>query len=123
MILRVIECSEVANHFKVRLTNEKDEFHLNYTRHVEPGVYKVRSVAEAKWEDRVCNLAGNDYTFFLEISSWMLSYEPKEWDRLASSPEAGKKKVRRAKLETKPVNTGKKIPRCTLAQLFSKGIL
>lgn len=121
MILRVVECVEMANHFKIRLTNEKDEFHLNYTRHVEPGVYKVRSVAEAKWEDRVCNLAGNDYTFFLEISNWMLSYDPKEWERLASTPDSGKKRQRRERLETKAMNGTKKIPRMTLSQLFSKG--
>lgn len=50
MILRVVECQDAYTHFKLRLTNEKDEFHLNYMRYVEPGVYKVRSVAEAKWE-------------------------------------------------------------------------
>jgi len=65
VILRVIECSEMINHFKLRLTNEKDEFHLNYPRYIEPGVYKLRSVADAKWEDRFCSLSGNDYTFFL----------------------------------------------------------
>jgi hypothetical protein len=65
MILRVQECETLPNHYKLRLTNDKEEFHLNYPRHVEPGVYKVRSIAEAKWEDRICHLAGNDYTFFL----------------------------------------------------------
>ncbi len=65
MILRVIESVEMANHFKIRLTNEKDEFHLNYTRHIEPGVYKIRSIADVKWEDKICSLSGNDYTFFL----------------------------------------------------------
>jgi hypothetical protein len=121
MILRVVECVEMTNHFKLRLTNEKDEFHLNYTRHIENGVYKVRSVADIKWEERICNLSGNDYTFFLEIPSWMQSHDPKEWDRVVSTPETTKKKVKRAKIESKVVSASKKIKKLTLKDLFSKG--
>jgi hypothetical protein len=50
LILRVIESVEFQNHYKIRLTSEKDEFQLNYPRYIEPGVYKVRSVADVKWE-------------------------------------------------------------------------
>ena len=121
MILRVIETVEMSNHYKVRLTNEKDEFHLNYTRNINPGVYKIRSVAEYKWEDKICNLTGNDYTFFIEISSWMLSHDPKEWDRLTSTPETTVKKVKRARIESKVVATSKKIKKMSLKELFSKG--
>ena len=56
---------EMSNFFKIKLTNDKEEFHLNYTRHISNGVYKVRSVADIKWEDKIGNLSGNDYTFFL----------------------------------------------------------
>lgn len=123
VILRVIDAVEMSNHYKIRLTNEKDEFHLNYTRHIEPGVYKVRSVADVKWEDRICNLSGNDYTFFLEISSWMLSHNPKEWERIVSTPETIKKRSKRAKIETKIVGPSKKIKSKSLKDLFSQGTL
>lgn len=56
-------------------------------------MYKIRSVAAAKWEEKHCSLAGNDYTYFLEISSWMKSYDSKEWDKLVPGSEAGKKKL------------------------------
>ena len=121
VILRVSACEEMSNHFKLRLTNEKDEFHLNYTRHIDNGVFKVRSVADVKWEDKVCNLTGNDYTFFLEIPPWMLSHEHKEWDRLVASPETTRKKVKRAKLETKVNPSSKKVKKMDLKGLFSKG--
>lgn len=90
-------------------------------RYVEPGVYKVRSVAEAKWEQKFCSLSGNDYTFFLEIANWMKSYDAKEWDRLVCSPEAMKKKIKRSKIETKILVNSKKIKSMTLKELFSKG--
>ena len=120
LILRVVDCVEHSNHFKVKLTNEKDEFHLNYIRHVDKGVYKLRSVADVKWEDKICYLTGNDYTFFLEICSWMLSHDPKEWERLVASPETTRKRVKRAKIDTK-INTAKKIKKMSLKELFSKG--
>ena len=121
VILKVIECAEMSNFYKIRLTNEKEEFHLNYTRHINPGVYKVRSVADIKWEDKIGNLSGNDYTFFLEIPSWMQSHEPKEWDRLIASSDASKKKARRAKIDSKIIGTSKKIKKMDLKTLFSKG--
>ena len=77
IILRVTECLESGDHFKLKLTNEKDIFHLNYTRYIDPGVYKIRSVADVQWQNKIGNLSGNDYTFFLEVSPWMLSYNPK----------------------------------------------
>jgi len=106
IILRVTESVEVVNHFRIRLTNDKDQFILNYTRAVEPGVYKVRSIAEAKWEEKTCSLAGNDYTYFLEISSWMLSYNSKEWEKLTPTPDA-KKKVKQQKIKTQQIGNKK----------------
>lgn len=32
VILRVVDSQEVASHFKIRLTNDKDDYQLNYTR-------------------------------------------------------------------------------------------
>ena len=49
IILRVTESEESGDHYKLKLTNDKDVFHLNYTRHIDPGVYKIRSVADVKW--------------------------------------------------------------------------
>lgn len=121
VILKVVDCIEASNHFKLKLTNEKDEFHLNYTRHINKGVYKVRSIADVKWEDRICNLAGNDYTFFLEISSWMLSYNHKEWDHIVASADTIRKKAKKGKLDSKIVSTSKKIKKMDLKTLFSKG--
>lgn len=120
MILRVLECVDQSDHYRIRLTNEKDEFFLNYPRSIHPGVYKIRSVADCKWEDKVCSLTGNDYTFFIEISSWMLSYDPKEWEKLAPTPETTVKKVRRGKIESKVLSASKKIKKMTLKDLFSK---
>ena len=121
MILRVVECESLPSHYKIKLTNEKDEFQLNYPRQVENGVYKVRSIADVKWEDNVCQLTGNDYTFFLEISNWMASYDSKEWELLSPTPETKQKKQHRAKIECKPIGSGKKLSKVTLKELFSKG--
>jgi hypothetical protein len=77
LIFRVVESIDVFGLYKIILTNEKDEFHMNFTRPIEPGVYKVRSIAQAKWEEKFCSLAGNDYTTFIEIPSWMKSYDSK----------------------------------------------
>lgn len=121
VILRVVESQEVASHFKVRLTNEKDDYVLNYTRSIEPGVYKLRSVADVRWEDKIGHLSGNDYTYFLEISSWMKSYDPKEWDRLIPDPKA--RKIQRVKIESSvSVPKTKKINKLTLKELIAKGI-
>lgn len=119
VVLRVVECLEMSNHCKLKLTNGKDEFHLNYTRRIENGVYKVRSVADFSWEDKVVNLAGNDYTFFLEIPPWMLSHDPKEWERIVVTPSK-KKMARRERLDTKVVSS-KKVKKMDLKTLFSKG--
>jgi hypothetical protein len=51
----------------------------------------------------------------------MLSYDPKEWDRLAASPESKQKKQRRVKIECKATGTGKKLPKVSLKDLFGKG--
>ena len=45
IILRVVDSVEMTNHFRLKLTDDKSEFHLNYTRDIAPGVYKIRSVA------------------------------------------------------------------------------
>jgi hypothetical protein len=124
LILRVLDSVEVVNYFRIRLTNDKDEYSLNYPRNVDPGVYKIRSVAEAKWEEKHCSLAGNDYTYFLEISPWMKSHDSKEWDKLVASPDAVKRKVKRAKIETKLTLAPKRLKdlkKLTLRELFSKG--
>jgi hypothetical protein len=34
------------------------------------------------WSDNKCNLVGNDFTNFLEISDWMKSYQSKEWQKI-----------------------------------------
>ena len=34
------------------------------------------------WNENQCNLVGNDFTNFLEISDWMKSYQSKEWEKL-----------------------------------------
>jgi hypothetical protein len=51
----------------------------------------------------------------------MKSYDPKEWDRLVSTYEPNKKKVRRARIESKVLNTNKKIKKVSLKELFSRG--
>ena len=52
----------------------------------------------------------------------MKSYDAKEWDRLTcSSADSLKKKVKRAKIETKVLTTNKKIKKVTLKELFSRG--
>lgn len=84
-------------------------------------MYKIRSVADAKWEDRVCTLTGNDYTYFLEISSWMKSFDPKEWDRLVPTNEKTRK-IKRAKVESTTTNGKKKLNKLTLKELIAKGI-
>ena len=66
-------------------------------------------------------MSGNDYTFFLEVPSWMASYDSKEWDRLVAPSDASKKKARRAHIDTKVVGTSKKIKKMDLKTLFSKG--
>jgi hypothetical protein len=91
---------------------------LNYTRSIEPGVYKIRSVADVRWEDKVGHLTGNDYTYFLEISNWMKSYDSKEWDRLV--PDSKARKIQRATIES-VVTTKKKLNKLTLKELIAKG--
>ena len=48
----------------------------------------------------------------------MLSYDPKEWERLPSG--SGKKKPRLAHIESK-ITGNKKTKKMTLKELFSKG--
>jgi len=60
---------------------------MKYNHNVQAGVYKIRSVAQVRWEDnKLASLIGNDYTYFLEIPNWMKSHESKEWDRLIPGP-------------------------------------
>ena len=110
----------MSSYSRIKLTNDKDHFEINYPRSIEAGVYKVRSVADVKWENKVGHLAGNDYTYFLEIASWMLSHNSKEWDKIVSTPETSVKKTKRVKIESK-VTAPKKVKKMTLQDLFSKG--
>ncbi len=59
------------------MTNTLNEFEINYSYDVAPGVYKVRSIADLSWNNKKCTLIGNDYTCFLEIPTWMKSHEAK----------------------------------------------
>lgn len=47
------------------MTNTVNNFEINYNYNVEPGVYKVRSIADLSWSGKRCILIGNDYTCFL----------------------------------------------------------
>jgi len=95
---------------------------MNYNKYIEPGVYKVRSIANIRWEDsRLATLTGNDYTYFLEISSWMRSYDSKEWEKFNPGSEANKKRARRAKIESKVLNK-QKLKTTTLKDLYLGGI-
>lgn len=114
-----MESVEVSNHFRICLTNDKEDYQLNYTRSIEPGVYKIRSVAETKWDEKLCSLTGNDYTYFLEIQPWMRSFDSKEWDKLVPS-ESKVRKIKRAKLES-TVLSRKKLNKLTLKELIAKG--
>lgn len=86
------------------MTNTVNDFEINYNYEVHPGVYKVRSIADFSWSGKKCILIGNDYTNFLEISNWMKSHEPKEWEKLVPPKNVGEIKPEREKLETKILN-------------------
>ena len=77
-------------------------------------------MAEAHWEGGVCNLAGNDYTYFLAIPEGMLSHSFKEWDRLHVPADANKSKARKAHPESK-VMKGAAKSKTTLKELFDRG--
>lgn len=47
------------------MTNTVNDFEINYSYDVSPGVYKVRSIADFSWNNKKCILIGNDYTCFL----------------------------------------------------------
>ena len=65
------------------MTDTKNIFSLLHSRPVKAGVYKVRSIANFSWNEKQCSLTGNDFTYFLEVSEWMKSYQPTQWDKLA----------------------------------------
>lgn len=86
------------------------------------GIYKVRSVADMHWNNKICHLVGNDYTFFMRISPWMKSYHEKEWEKVQPTGKQVERKER-ARLETKILNERRGNARSviTLKQLISKG--
>jgi len=47
------------------MTNTVNEFEINYSFEVNPGIYKIRSIADLSWNAKKCILLGNDYTCFL----------------------------------------------------------
>lgn len=59
------------------MTNTSNEFEINYNYDVKPGIYKIRSIADFGWSGKKCILVGNDYTCFLEVPSWMKSFDAK----------------------------------------------
>lgn len=120
MILKVEQSDASANHYKIQLTDNKEQFRLSYPRHIEKGVYKIRSVAGASWEGGVCHLAGNDYTYFLGIPEWMLSHNFKEWDRLHAPSDANKQRPKRAHPESKVLKGATKT-KTNLKELFDRG--
>ena len=120
MILRVENSEPSGDHYKIQLTDSKEQFKLSYPRNIDKGVYKIRSVAGASWEGGECHLAGNDYTYFLAIPEWMLSYNHKEWDRLSVPSDAHKSRARRAFPESK-VMKGATKNKTNLKELFDRG--
>jgi hypothetical protein len=64
------------------LTDSKNIFQLLHSRPIKNGVYKVRSIANISWNEKNCNLTGNDYTNFIEVANWMKSYQPAQWEKL-----------------------------------------
>lgn len=54
-----------TNGYKIHMTNTVNEFEINYNFEVNPGVYKIRSIADFSWHGKKCILLGNDYTCFL----------------------------------------------------------
>lgn len=42
---------------------------MNYCEEINPGVYKVRSIADLFWNGNKYILIGNDYTCFLSIAN------------------------------------------------------
>lgn len=105
------------------MTNTVNEFELNYSYDLTPGVYKVRSIADLSWSGKKCILVGNDFTCFLEIPSWMKSHEPKEWEKLVAAKNSGEVKAEREKLETKILNEkrGDRRKEVKLSDLVSQG--
>jgi hypothetical protein len=67
----------------MNLTDNKNKFQLLHSRPVKNGVFKVRSIAASSWNEKQCNLSGNDFTNFLEVADWMKSYAPANWDKLS----------------------------------------
>ena len=51
----------------------------------------------------------------------MLSYNPKEWERIVSTPDTTVKKSRRAKIESKVIGSSKKVKLMSLKDMISKG--
>ena len=90
LILEVTSSEKLNEGFKLFLTDRQNDFELNYRYSVEPGIYKVRSIADFNWNGKKGILIGNDYTCLLEISSWMKSHNVDDWSKLTppKNPEA-----------------------------------
>jgi hypothetical protein len=65
------------------MTDTKHTFTMLHSRNIKAGVYKVRSVANASWNEKTCTLTGNDFTNFLEVADWMKSYNSKDWEKIS----------------------------------------
>jgi hypothetical protein len=105
------------------LTDSKNSFQLLHSRPIRTGVYKVRSIANASWNEKQCTLVGNDFTNFLEISDWMKSFTPANWDKL--SVEKSTIATENDHLTTKILREkrGEKRKSITLRDLIKKGII
>lgn len=65
LIFQVKSSEKLQEGYKIHMTNTVNDFEINYSYDVSPGVYKVRSIADFSWNNKKCILIGNDYTCFL----------------------------------------------------------
>ncbi len=83
LILKITGSEENGkNSWRISMNDTKNNFQLLHTRPVKNGVYKLRSIADAFWTEKQCNLVGNDFTSFLEVADWMKSYQATNWEKL-----------------------------------------
>lgn len=95
---------------------------MNYCEEINPGVYKVRSIADLFWNGNKYILIGNDYTCFLSIANWMKSYDSKDWERHCLKNKSFKRNPNN-KLETRIIHEkrGRRRKLYTLNELINKG--
>ena len=95
LLLEVEECEKLETEgFKVKMSNSVNNFEMNYCYELEPGVYKLRSIADISQNGKKHILIGNDYTCFLRIPSWMKSHDSKSWEKLAKAKSSETKTER-----------------------------